>query len=106
MATTIVLASAGIILCIVLYLALCENYEDGIIGHGALGCMAFASGAPVYEVVKGHDYEFLPTTALFYAAVAIFLARHAYRFNRYRKTGEGEWNDEKRGTHRESQEEV
>ena len=91
MATTIVLASAGVILCISLYLALCREYDDGIIGHTALGAMALGSAAPLCEAAQGADYDFLPTTALMYAAVAMFLARHVYRFRRWSLTGENDW---------------
>lgn len=93
MVTIIVLASAGVILCVSLYLALCRNYDDGIIGHVALAGMALSSAAPLYEAYEGADYDFMPTTALMYAAVAVFMARHAYRFNRWSKTGTGEWRD-------------
>jgi len=99
MVTIIVLASAGVILFVSLYLALCRNYDDGVVGHVALGGMSMASAAPLYEAAAGVDYDFVPTTALMYAAVAIFMARHLYRFRKYRKTGDGEWrNDEHRVT--------
>lgn len=91
MLTTIVLASAVVIFCVSVYLALNQRYEDGIVGNLALGAMAISSGCPVYEIYKGEDYQFLPTTALMYAAFAAFLLRHAYRFARWAHSGEGEW---------------
>lgn len=94
MATIIVLASAGVILCISMYLALCKRYDDGVIGHVALAGMALGSAAPLYEAYEGADYDFLPTTALIYAAVALFMTRHAYRFHRWSKTGENDWADD------------
>ena len=94
MVTIIVLASAGVILFVSLYLALCHNYDDGIVGHIALAGMALSSAAPLYEAYEGADYDFVPTTALMYAAVAVFMARHAYRFHIYRRTGEGEWRND------------
>jgi len=93
MATFIVLASAGIILFVSLYLALCRKYNDGIIGHFSLGGMAMASAAPLYEAYKGSDYEFLPTTALMYFAAAVFMARHAWLFRRRSSSGHGDWRD-------------
>ena len=96
MVTIIVLASAGVILFVSLYLALCRDYDDGIVGHIALAGMALSSAAPLYEAYEGSDYEYLPTTALMYAAVAVFMARHAYRFRMYRKTGKGEWRDDEK----------
>ena len=96
MVTIIVLASAGVILFVSLYLALCRKYDDGIVGHIALAGMALSSAAPLYEAYEGADYDFVPTTALMYAAVALFMARHAYRFNRWSKTGKGEWRDDER----------
>lgn len=93
MVTIIVLASAGVILFVSLYLALSRNYDDGIIGHVALAGMALSSAAPLYEAYEGADYDFMPTTALMYAAVAVFMARHAYRFRKWSKTGTGEWRD-------------
>lgn len=94
MANIIVLASSAVIFCVVVYLGLCRKYEDGIIGNAALGCMAFASGVPVYEAIKGHTSDYFPTTALMYAAIALFMARHAYRFRKWSTTGEGEWRDD------------
>lgn len=96
MVTIIVLASAGVILFVSLYLALCRNYDDGIIGHISLAGMSLSSVAPLYETAAGSDYEFASTTALMYAAVAVFMARHAYRFRMYRKTGKGEWRDDEK----------
>ena len=100
MVTIIVLASAAIIFAVSLYLALCRDYEDGILGNFALGGMAMASTPTLYETIApmfgaaGSKYEFLPTTALLYAAVALFMVRHAYRFRRWTKTGKGEWRDD------------
>lgn len=94
MVTIIVLASAGVILFVSMYLALCRRYDDGVFGHIALGGMAFSSATPLYEAAAGADYDFVPTTALMYAAVALFMARHAYRFRKWRDTGKGEWRDD------------
>lgn len=94
MVTIIVLASAGVILFVSMYLALCRRYDDGIVGHIALAGMALSSAAPLYEAYEGADYDFVPTTALMYAAVALFMVRHAYRFRMWSKTGKGEWRDD------------
>jgi len=93
MVNFIMLASSAVIFCIVVYLALCKKYEDGIVGNAALGCMAFASGPNVFEAIKGNGSDYLPTTALMYAAVALFMARHLYRFLNWRKTGQNDWSD-------------
>ena len=93
MVTFVVLASAGVILFVSMYLALCRKYDDGIIGHVALAGMAFSSAAPLYEAYEGADYDFVPTTALMYAAVAIFMARHLYRFRSWQKNVESDWTD-------------
>lgn len=94
MVTLIVLASAGVILCVSLYLAMCRHYDDGIIGHVALAGMSLSSAAPLYEAYEGVDYDFMPTTALMYAAVAVFMARHAYRFHKWSKCGTGDWRED------------
>jgi len=87
----IVMASAIVILVVSLYLAMSKNYDDGVIGHAALGGMALASAAPLYEAIVGVDYSFVPTTALMYLAVAVFMTRHAFRFTRWRLYGTGTW---------------
>lgn len=96
MVTIIVLASACVILFVSLYLAFCENYDDGIIGHVSLGGMALSSAAPLYEAITTPPTEWnvLQTAPLMYAAVSVFMARHTYRFKHYQKTGKGEWRDD------------
>ena len=83
----IILVSSVTILLVSLYLATCQKYQDGVIGHLALAGMSIASAVPIYEAGSGMLYEFVPTTALLYAAVALFLARHAYRFRQQAKRG-------------------
>lgn len=80
MVNFIILASAGVIFFVSVYLAMCRRYDDGIIGHVSLFGMALSSAAPLYESIEGADYDFLPTTALLYASVAVFMARHLYIF--------------------------
>ena len=106
MVTMVVLVSAAAILLVSVYLALCRRYDDGIIGNAALAGMSLASASPLYEALEGSEYDFVPTTGLMYAAVAVFMLRHAYRFRRWSKTGNGEWSengDKSQATHRESQ---
>lgn len=91
MTHTIVVISAGIIFVIAIFLALSNKYEDGIIGNAALGGMALAAAAPLYESFVGSDYEFLPTTALLYASLALFLIRHAWRFICWSSRGNHDW---------------
>lgn len=91
--TIIVIVSCLIICVVSVYLALCQEYEDGIIGNIALGGMAVSTAGPLYEMANGSEYEFAPTTVLMYAAVAAFLARHMYRFMKWRKTGENDWRE-------------
>jgi len=83
----IILVSSVTILLVSLYLATCQKYQDGVIGHLALAGMSIASAVPIYEAGSGMLYEFVPTTTLLYAAVALFLARHAYRFRQHAKRG-------------------
>lgn len=90
---TIVIVSCLIILAVSIYLALCQKYEDGIIGNMALGGMAGSTAWPLTEMYNGVDYDFAPTTVLLYASVAAFMARHLYRFIKWRKTGENDWSD-------------
>jgi hypothetical protein len=87
----IVIVSCLIIFAVSIFLALCQEYEDGIVGNIALGGMAVSTAGPLYEMANGSEYEFAPTTVLLYAAVAAFMARHLYRFIKWRKTGENDW---------------
>lgn len=80
MTNFVVITSAILIFAIAVFLAINQRYDDGIIGNAALGGMALASAVPVYEMFAGLDFEFLPTTAILYFSVALFMLRHAYRF--------------------------
>lgn len=88
-----VIVSCLIILAVSLYLALCPKYEDGIVGNMALGGMAGSTAWPLTEMYNGVDYEFAPTTVLLYASVAAFMARHLFRFIKWRRTGENDWGE-------------
>lgn len=93
MAHYIVIIACVVILTLALYLALNPKYDDGIIGNAALGGLAMSAAGPLYETMSGQDYEFLPTTALLYCSLAIFIARHAYRFRRWSKQGQNDWTE-------------
>lgn len=88
-----VIVSCLIILAVSLYLALCPKYEDGIVGNMALGGMAGSTAWPLAEMYNGVEYEFAPTTVLLYASVAAFMARHLFRFIKWRRTGKNDWGE-------------
>lgn len=74
-----------IILCALLsvcimsyYLIVCEDYDDGVVGRGALCMLCFTSGLGFAQQLLGR-VQFDPVSQTFFVAVAIFEGRHIYR---------------------------
>lgn len=66
-------------------LALWCKYKDGVIGHIALAWVSLCSLVVVIDALDGVNYSFLPTTSGTFAAMALFMVRHAYRAYRFQK---------------------
>lgn len=60
-----------------------DKYEDGLIGRIGLGLMVFGAFVIGMETVNGVIYSFHPTTGMILWGVAVFMARHTYRFMRW-----------------------
>ena len=74
------------------FLVLHCAYEDGLFGRAALSMIAVASMVLLVHVVdQSATYAFLPETEMILVGVALFMARHVYRFMRWRISGEGSW---------------
>lgn len=92
----------GLSSCIVIFvvaasLILHPSYDDGFLGKIALGGLIVSTMGPLWEHFhSGVRYNVLPTTLLIYVATALFLSRHAYRFQKYLKQGAFSWGAHKR----------
>lgn len=65
--------------CIMSYfLITCEDYDDGVVGRGALCVLCFTSGLGFAQQLFGRVY-FDPVSQIFFASVAVFEGRHIYR---------------------------
>lgn len=60
------------------YLIVCEDYDDGVVGRGALCMLCFTSGLGFAQHLVGR-VVFDPVSQVFFVAVAIFEGRHIYR---------------------------
>ncbi len=76
LATVITLLSCGVVLAISVFLTLSKRYKCGLLRTLGFGAMALGSGAPVFEVMAGRDYEFFRTTALAFSGMAVFMLTH------------------------------
>lgn len=86
------IVSAAIVSAICLYLVWDRRYEDGIVGRFALAGLALNGVVFAWDaLVSGASYELLPTTALSFDFLAIFMIRHAWRFRRWSRSGVGDW---------------
>ena len=88
--------SAFIIAAISLFLIMHDDYEDGVFGRLALIIMALSNGLIVADfAIDQNQYSFLPNTLATQCGMALFLARHCFRFLRWRKRGIYEWKPKK-----------
>lgn len=60
------------------FLITCEDYDDGVVGRGALCMLCFTSGLGFAQYAAG-KVAFDPVSQTFFIAVAIFEGRHIYR---------------------------
>lgn len=73
-----------------------REYEDGLFGRLGLGLIALGAAGRflgLLDLILSGEAEIrFSNIALFvWIGLAIFLARHLYRFLRWRHTGEGAW---------------
>lgn len=71
-----------LLICLMSYhLIINDNYDDGIVGRGALGVMSLTSGLGCIQLLYG-KVSFDPVSEAMFMAVAVFEARHIYRVYR------------------------
>lgn len=91
------LAAAFIICVTCTFLVIHSEYEDGLFGRICLALMSFTSFILLMDVfIEGSEYGIFPTTFLLQVGMAGFLARHAYRFIRWRLCGDYQWRKAKK----------
>jgi hypothetical protein len=67
-----------------------RDYEDGFVGRFALGVMSMGALVLLIRAATS-EARIPPEVELLLLGVALFMARHAYRFLRYRATGTHSW---------------
>jgi len=88
----IVAIAALFVFMICMILVLHPDYEDGLVGRICLAMMAMAALARFLAIVDDGWYmPFNSIAFLLWIGLAMFLARHLYRFLRWRKCGEHDW---------------
>lgn len=83
--------SVAVIGIIAFILVFEHHYEDGVIGRAALGIVALMSISVVFSEIAGDRYGMPPEVTWLLVGVAIFMARHYYRFLCYTKFGRYIW---------------
>ena len=79
----IVFLSSCVVLAVVPVVFVANRvYQDGIVGRVALLAISFAADMYLLDFTFGVRYTVLPQTAFFFAAVALFLCWHLWRFHR------------------------
>ena len=91
--TLIFLISVAVIGVIAGALVFEKNYEDGVVGRAALGLVALMATAIIFSGILEDRYEQHGETVLLTAGVAVFMARHYYRFLMYTKFGIYLWGE-------------
>jgi len=88
-----VVAVAGLSLSIVCaMLVLHKDYEDGLVGRIALAGMSLAGfGRAATIVESGFSLGLSWVALLMWLSTTLFMARHLYRFLKWRSCGDGDW---------------
>lgn len=90
----IVMPAAMIVLAICVILVLHPDYEDGLVGRIALALLGVGALARLLAMFSAdRPLLFSPIALLIWAGLALFFARHFYRFMRRRKRGTGDWRE-------------
>lgn len=95
--TVLVVALSSIVVLVVCtVLVFHPEYEDGLFGRVALAIMAIASLTRCMELMEeGFTRRpFGPVAVVLWFGLAIFLARHLYRFLRWRRDCNGDGHGE------------
>lgn len=91
----ILFGSSLIVAVVCLVLVLHQDYEDGFLGRAALGIISTLSFLICARLILGWlgeiDHAVSPGRALLWLALAVFFARHLWRFERRRDSPERPW---------------
>ena len=86
------LISIAVIVGVAFFLAAHDMYEDGLFGKIFLGGMVLFGTIIIGVQLDGtYNYQFSWDVSIFLACIALFALRHAYRFMRWVRVGDGEW---------------
>lgn len=86
------MAVFGLIAALSAFLVMSDLYEDGVIGRFALGVMVFAAMTLAVHIRDQVPIaDMVPAACTLAGAVALFLARHAFRFWRWSRSGACAW---------------
>lgn len=93
MAETILVALAAFaVLVVSVVLVLHPDYEDGLVGRIGLALIGIAALARVLGILTSeHPRQFSSIALMLWIGLALFMLRHAWRFMRWRRCGEGDW---------------
>lgn len=89
----IVAMSSLTVLIVSTVLVFHPDYEDGLVGRLALGLMAMASYVRFAELLEDNftHRPFGTVAVVLWFGLALFMARHLYRFLRWRRDGDCDW---------------
>lgn len=83
-------AAALSVMCVVLVLD--KDYEDGLIGRVSLAFMSLAGyGRAVTLIESDFTLQLSWIAVMIWLSITAFVARHIYRFIRWRNCGEHQW---------------
>jgi hypothetical protein len=68
------------------YLVWTDKYEDGVLGRIALGLMSMSMFVVLLRELNGEGLEVDPVALTLRVGMALFLARHTWRFVIWRKS--------------------
>lgn len=77
-------------------LVLDPKYDDGVVGRLALFIIMLAGGLGTLIVIAGAEEVNPKLVAIFMGGSALFMARHVYRYMRFRFCGAGAWQSNRR----------
>lgn len=93
--TLIALLAGFVVTAVCVTLVLHQDYEDGLIGRVGLSLIALASmtrflGA-ADALISGEYLHLSPVALTLWSGLAIFLARHLWRFMWFKRSGKYDW---------------
>ena len=100
-ANFVVMVASAAVLAFATLLVLDKDYEDGLVGRVALSLIALAAfgrfSDTLFAALSASFFDSLPPrqpsgiAVMLWVGVAMFFARHLWRFRRWKKCGKHEW---------------